>query len=206
MLNGSPHEKGCTFTALREVEKALNAEGIDTEIVWLSNKPIAGCMGCKTCATTGKCTFDDLVNVFLKKAQQSDGFVFGSPVHYASATGAITAFLDRVFYCDSQAKMKSFYLKPTAAISSARRAGNTSALDQLNKYFSISEMPVISSRYWNMVFGSKPEDVLKDEEGLQIMRVLGKNIAFFLKCQDVALKNGVIKPTPEEKTYTNFIK
>ena len=172
LVNGSPHKEGCTYTALTEVAKTLNEEDIDTEIFWIGIKPLAGCIACKKCAKTGRCAFDDDVNDFLDIAKDADGFIFGSPVHYAAASGAITSFMDRVFYADLQSGKQSFYLKPAAAVISARRAGTTAAFDQLNKYFTISEMPIISSCYWNMVHGAKPEDVEKDMEGLQTMRIL----------------------------------
>lgn len=206
LVNGSPHENGCTYTALTEVAKTLNEEGIDTEIFWIDKKPLAGCIACKTCAKTGRCVFDDRVNDFLDIAKDADGFIFGSPVHYAAASGAITSFMDRVFYADLQSGKQSFYLKPAAAVISARRAGTTATFDQLNKYFTISEMPIISSCYWNMVHGAKPEDVEKDLEGLQTMRILARNMAFFLKCKETGLKTGVPFPMREERIFTNFIR
>ena len=206
LVNGSPHKKGCTYTALTEVAKTLNEEGIDAEIFWIGVKPLAGCIACKKCAKTGRCAFKDRVNDFLDIAKDADGFIFGSPVHYAAATGAITSFMDRVFYADLQSGKQSFYLKPAAAVVSARRAGTTATFDQLNKYFTISEMPVMSSRYWNMVHGAKPEDVEKDLEGLQVMRVLARNMAFFLKCKEAGLKAGVSLPTREKSIFTNFIR
>jgi multimeric flavodoxin WrbA len=206
LVNGSPHENGCTYTALTEVAKTLNEEGINTEIFWIGIKPLAGCIACKTCAKTGHCAFDDCVNDFLDIAKDADGFIFGSPVHYAAASGAITSFMDRVFYADLLSGGQSFYLKPAAAVVSARRAGTTAALDQLNKHFTISEMPVISSRYWNMVHGAAPDDVKKDLEGLQIMRVLARNMAWFLKCKEAGRKAGVQLPAKEKSIYTNFIR
>lgn len=205
LVNGSPHKEGCTHTALTEVAKTLNEDGIETEIFWIGIKPLAGCIACKTCAKNGRCAFDDSVNDFLAIARDADGFIFGSPVHFAAAGGAITSFMDRVFYTDLQAGKQSFYLKPGAAVVSARRTRTTTAFDQLNKYFTISEMPVISSRYWNMVHGSKPEDVEKDLEGLQTMRVLARNMAFFLKCREAGLKVGVPLPSREAPIFTNFI-
>lgn len=205
LVNGSPHKEGCTHNALTEVAKILKEEGIETEIFWIGIKPLAGCIACKTCAKNGRCVFDDSVNDFLAIARDADGFIFGSPVHFAAAGGAITSFLDRVFYTDLQASKQSFYLKPGAAVVSARRAGTTTTFDQLNKYFTISEMPVISSRYWNMVHGAKPEDVEKDLEGLQTMRVLARNMAFFLKCREAGLKAGVPLPSREAPIFTNFI-
>lgn len=206
MVNGSPHEKGCTYTALTEVAKTLNEEGIDTEIFWIGKKPLTGCTACKSCTKTGRCAFNDRANDFLDIAKGADGFIFGSPVHYASATGAITSFMDCVFYSDLLGGRQSFYLKPAATVISARRAGTTATFDQLNKYFTLSEMPVISSRYWNMVHGAKPEDVKKDLEGLQIMRVLARNMAWFLKCKEAGMKAGVPLPVKEERMSTNFIR
>lgn len=205
LVNGSPHKKGCTWTALNEVAKTLKKEGIDTEIFWIGIKPLAGCTACRTCAKTGRCMFDDTVNEFLDLAKDADGFIFGSPVHFASASGAMTSFMDRTFFTDLQAG-RTFCLKPAAAVVSARRAGTTATFDQLNKYFTISQMPVISSKYWNMVHGAQPEDVAKDLEGLQTMRILARNMAFFLKCKEAGLKAGVPLPVQEEIVWTNFIR
>lgn len=206
LINGSPHEKGCTYTALTEVADTLEKEGVGAEFFWIGNKPLAGCIACKSCVDKKKCVFDDSVNDFLAIAGAADGFIFGSPVHYAAASGALTSFMDRAFYADLLAGKRSFYLKPAAAIISARRAGTTATFDQLNKYFTISEMPVISSRYWNMVHGAKPEDVKKDLEGLQTMRVLARNMAWFLKCKEAGRKAGVQFPVKEENIYTNFFR
>ena len=206
LVNGSPHKKGCTWTALNEVAKTLNKEDIETEIFWIGIKPLAGCTACKTCAKTGRCMFDDTVNEFLDIAKDADGFVFGSPVHYAAASGAMTSFMNRAFYTDLQSGRQTFALKPAAAVVSSRRAGTTTAFNQLNKYFTISEMPVISSRYWNMVHGAQPEDVKKDEEGLQTMRILARNMAFFLKCKEAGLQAGVQIPKREKPIFTNFIR
>ncbi len=206
LVNGSPHKEGCTYTALTEAAVTMNKEGIDTEIFWIGNKPISGCIACKTCAEKKKCAFDDSVNEFLDLAKDAEGFIFGSPVHYAAASGAMTSFMDRAFYSDSLAGRQSFYLKPAAAVVSARRAGTTATFDQLNKYFTISEMPIIASRYWNMVHGNTPEEVKKDLEGLQTMRILGRNMAWFLKCKEAGLKAGVPFPEREEKIPTNFIR
>jgi len=206
LVNGSPHKKGCTYTALTEVAETLKKEGIKTEIFWIGIKPLAGCTACMTCSKKGRCMFDDSVNEFLDIAKDADGFIFGSPVHFAAASGAMTSFMDRVFYTDLMAGRQSFYLKPAAAVVSARRAGTTATFDQLNKYFTIMEMPVISSRYWNMVHGAQPKDVAKDLEGLQIMRILARNMAFFLKCKEAGLKAGVQLPVREENVWTNFIR
>lgn len=207
LVNGSPHEKGCTYTALTEVCKTLNEEGIDTEIFWIGIKPISGCIACKKCAELGKCVFNDTVNEFVEKAKEADGFIFGTPVHYAAASGAITSFMDRAFYsagCSKQSDI--FRYKPASAVVSARRAGTTATYDQINKYFGITEMPIISSRYWNMVHGSTPEDVLQDEEGMQTMRILGRNMAYYLKCIEAGKKAGIELPKREKTILTNFIK
>ena len=206
LVNGSPHEKGCTYTALTEVCKTLNEEGIDTEIFWIGIKPISGCIACKKCAELVKCVFNDTVNEFVEKAKEADGFIFGTPVHYAAASGAITSFMDRAFYsagCSKQSDI--FRYKPASAVVSARRAGTTATYDQINKYFGITEMPIISSRYWNMVHGAKPEDVLKDEEGMQAMRILGRNMAYYLKCIEAGKKAGIELPKREKTILTNFI-
>lgn len=204
LLNGSPHKNGCTNTALEEVAKTLNFQGIDTEIFYIGTDAIAPCRACGACKKLGRCVVDDKVNEFIEKAKEADGFIFGSPVHYASASGIITTFLDRAFYAGSANQV--FRMKPGAIVVSARRAGTTATFDQLNKYFTITEMPVISSRYWNMVHGATPDDVLKDEEGMQIMRILGKNMAWYLKSMDAAKKAGILPPEKEEVIKTNFIR
>ena len=206
LTNGSPHKEGCTYTALCEVSEALNRNGIDTDIFWIGNKALSGCIACKKCIENNKCVFSDTVNEFLSIAGDYDGFVFGSPVHWGGASGAMTAFLDRVFYADLNGGGNRFLLKPAAAVISARRAGTTATLDQLTKYFTISNMPVISSSYWNMVHGNTPEEVLQDLEGIQIMRTLGKNMAWILKCIESSKKSGIPMPQKEEKIYTNFIR
>ena len=206
LVNGSPNEKGCTYTALSEVAGALNKEGIETDIFHIGKQPIAGCIACRKCGELKKCVFDDKVNEVLKIVKDYDGYIFGSPVHYASASGLMAAFMDRMFYVDLRSGAKSFYLKPAASVVSARRAGTTATLDQLNKYYQLMEMPMISSQYWNMVHGAIPEEVKKDEEGLQVMRTLGKNMAFHLKCKEAGLKAGVSFPEKEEKLWTNFIR
>ena len=205
LVNGGPHKEGCTYTALKEVSNALNNEGVETEIFWIGVKPIAGCIACGQCFEKGKCVFDDVVNEFAEKAKDADGFIFGSPVHYAGATGAITSFMDRLFY-STFSKPELFKLKPGAIVISARRAGTTATYDQLNKYLGMNQMPIISSRYWNMVHGSNPEEVKKDKEGMQIMRILGKNMAYYLKCIEAGKKAGINEPETEEITFTNFIR
>ena len=202
LLNGSPHPHGCTFTALSEVAGALEKNGIETEIFQIGNQPISGCIACGKCRDTGKCVISDGVNDFVEKAKSADGFVFGSPVYYASASGQISSFLDRAFY----GKSAIFEGKPGAAVVSCRRAGSTASLDQLNKYFTISSMPVVSSRYWNMVHGNTPEEVVQDKEGMQVMRTLGNNMAWLLKCIELGKAQGVSFPEKEPAQKTNFIR
>ena len=203
LVNGSPHKEGCTYTALKEVEKTLNDEGIDTEVFWIGLAPIAGC-SCGVCRQHGKCVHDDVVNQFVSKAIDADAFVFGTPVHYAGVSGSMTAFMDRVFYSSNSKGV--FTYKPAATVISARRAGTTATYDQMNKYYGISQMPIISSRYWNMVHGSNPNDVLKDEEGMQTMRILGRNMAYFLKCIEAGRRANIKHPKEENIIFTNFIR
>jgi len=207
LVNGSPHEYGCTYTALCEIEKTLNECGIDTEIFWIGNKPIGGCIACMKCRELKKCVFDDVVNEARIKAYEADGFVFGTPVHYAAPSGNITSFMDRLFYSEACGnKAAAFYLKPAAAITVARRAGTTAAFDQMNKYFTISQMPIVSSRYWNMVHGAFAEQVNEDKEGLLTMRVLARNMAYMLKCFKAGSDAGVALPEKEKGVFTNFIR
>lgn len=202
LINGSPHQKGCTYTALKEVEGALNKNGIETEIIWLGIKPIAGCIGCGNCLKKGKCFVDDKVNEFLEKVPSADGFVFGTPVHFAACSGMLSSFMDRVFY----GRRKLFSNKVAAAVASCRRGGATATLDEVNKYFSMNNMPIVSSQYWNMVHGSKPEEVLKDEEGMQTMRTLGNNMAWLLQCLEAGRHAGIELPKNEDIISTNFIR
>ncbi len=202
LVNGSPKANGCTYTALEEVAKALGNNGIETEIFHVGTEPIRGCMGCGACKKLGKCMYDDSVNAFLEKVKDADGFVFGSPVHYAAASGVLTSFLDRAFYVGKP----MFEYKPGAAICSCRRAGSTSTFDQLNKYFTISNMPLVSSSYWNMVHGSNPDEVKQDLEGMQIMRNLGNNMAWMLKCIEAGKNSGVSMPEKEVKVTTSYIR
>ena len=204
LLNGSSHPHGCTDTALREVASALENTGIDTEILFLGNDPVRDCTACGTCAKApGKCVFDDdIVNRIIEKAREADGFVFGTPVYYAHPSGRILSILDRVFYAGKSA----FVHKPAAAIASARRAGTTASLDVLQKYFTISQMPVVSSTYWTMVHGKEAQDVLKDEEGLQTMRNLASNMAWMLRCIEAGKSMGIQPPQAESVARTNFIR
>ena len=203
LVNGSARAAGCTFTALQEVAAALEKNGIETEIIQVGAQPIAGCIGCGACGKLGKCFRDgDGINEFVEKAKAADGFVFGSPVHYASASGALTSFMDRAFY----AGRKAFQGKPGACVVSCRRGGAASTFDQINKYFTISNMPVVSSQYWNMVHGNTPDEVRQDLEGLQTMRTLGNNMAWLLKCIEAGKEQGITFPVGEPKIATNFIR
>lgn len=202
LINGSPHEHGCTYTALHEVEKKLNERSIETELMYLGTQPMAGCTGCGSCARTGRCVFNDQVNEVLCKLDGYDGMVVGSPVYYGGANGHLCAFLDRLFYCGGDRMAGKF----AAAVVSCRRGGATAAFQRLNMYFAMKNMPVVSSQYWNQVHGGKPEDVLKDEEGLQTMRTLGENMAWLIKNAHAGKENGVLKPEYEPVVMTNFIR
>ena len=200
LLNGSPKANGCTATALAEVIKVLNEEGIDTELIHVGNKAVRGCVCCGSCGNTGKCVFDDdLVNEVARKFEEADGLIVGSPVYYASPNGTILSFLDRLFFSSHFSK----HMKVGAAVTSCRRGGNTASFDVLNKYFTISGMPVASSTYWNQVHGHTAEDVLKDKEGLQTMRNLARNMAFMIRAiADAKEKYGL--PTLESGEFTSF--
>ena len=202
LVNGSPKTQGCTYTALMEIEKVLKENQINTELFQIGPVAISGCIGCGKCLKTGECFIDDKVNEFLLKVPEVDGFVFGSPVHFAAASGAITCFMDRAFY----GRKKLFSNKLGAAIVSCRRGGATAALDQLNKYFTISNMPIVSSQYWNMVHGNTPDEVRKDAEGLQTMRTLAKNMVWLLQSIEAGKKLGVAEPVLEKGISTNFIR
>ena len=205
LLNGSPHKNKCTFTALSIVADQLQANGIDTEIVHIAAKPVRGCSGCGSCRKNDKkrCIYlDGGVNEVIDKLESADGLIVGSPVYYASPNGTVLSFLDRMFYAGGS------YLssKPAAAVVSARRAGTTASLDAINKYFTINRMPIVSSNYWNMVHGSTAEDVLKDEEGCQTMRILADQMAWMLKCIEAGKQAGIGVPAGEPKIATNFIR
>ena len=198
-VNGSPHLHGCTDRALREVEATLNGLGIDTVRVNVGNKEIRGCIACNYCREHGKCVFNDIVNDTAPIFAEVDGVVFGSPVYYANASGQLRSFLDRLFYSTMSTVNKT--MKVGAAVVSSRRAGSTTAFDEINKYFTISAMPVVSSTYWNEVHGFVAEDVEKDLEGLQTMRNLGRNMAFLIKAIN-AIKADI--PTQERGSFTSF--
>lgn len=202
LLNGSPHRSGCTDTALREVAGALEKNGVETEIRWIGTEPVAGCIACGSCGRTGKCVFDDQVNEILASLDSCDGLVVGSPVYFAGPTGQICALLDRLFYAGGGRLDGKF----GAAVVSCRRGGASAAFDRLNKYFTIRNMPVVPSQYWNQVHGFTPEDVRKDEEGLQTMRTLGQNMAWLIRCAEAGRRNGVALPEYEPGIGTNFIR
>ncbi|MBP1570486.1 MAG: flavodoxin family protein [Oscillospiraceae bacterium] len=202
MINGSPNQYGCTYTALKEVSDKLNSHGIETEFVYLGTQAVHGCIACGGCYQSGRCVFDDKVNEILEKAAEYDGMVVGSPVYYSGPNGTLCAFLDRLFYCSRG----RFANKFAAAVVSCRRMGNTSSLDRLNKYFQISKMHIVSSQYWNGVHGNTPEEVMQDKEGLQIMRTLGENMAWLIKIAEAGKKAGVPMPQYEKGVGTNFIR
>lgn len=203
LVNGGPHKDGCTNVALEEIAKVLKSENIDTELIWIGVNPIGGCIGCNHCIkTNNRCFMDDKVNEFLDKVETADGFIFGSPVHFAAASGNITSFLDRVFY----GRAKMFEGKAFASVVSCRRGGASAAFDQLNKYALMSNMFVVGSSYWNQIHGTNKEEANQDSEGLQTMRNLGKNMAYILKCMEYGKKQGLEKPQYEKGVKTNFIR
>ena len=201
LVNGSPHKEGCTYTALVEVAETLEKNGIETEIFHLGTEPVGSCRACMSCRKTGRCVYDDVVNVLIERADEFDGFVFGTPVHFAGASGMMTAVMDRLFYAASS-KMAN---KPATAVVSCRRGGATAAFDQMNKYFTIANMPIVTSQYWNQVHGNTPEEVKQDLEGLQTMRTLGTNMAWLLKCIAAGKAAGIELPVREAPVKTNFI-
>lgn len=202
LINGSPHEKGCTYTALSEVLAELERSGIEGEIVHIGKEAIRGCIACRSCAQKGVCVFDDAVNRVGRLLESADGVIFGSPVYYAGLSGQLKSFMDRLFY--SHGKLLKY--KPAAAVVSARRGGCATTFDDINRFLTISSMPVVSSQYWNQVHGSCPADVQKDEEGLQTMRTLARNMAWLLRCIQLGKENGVTQPTAEAVIRTNFIR
>lgn len=199
LVNGSSRINGCTNAALQEVARALRKEGIETEQFFIGNQPLPDCIACRKCKNTGRCVFNDCVNDFVEKASAADGFVFGSPVYFAHPSGRLLTFMDRAFYSGGAA----FQFKPAAAVLSARRAGTTASFDVINKYFTICSMPVVSSTYWNHVYGAQPEEVAEDKEGLMTMYNIGQNMAWLLKCISLGKENGLTHPE-NEKILTNF--
>ena len=200
LVNGSPHEKGCTYTALTEVAGTLKENGIESSIYSIGKKAVHGCIACGKCKETGKCVFsDDACNELIELMRKADGIIIGSPVYYAGPNGALCALLDRVFYCTGAALAN----KPAACVVSCRRGGASAAFDRLNKYFSITKMPIVTSQYWNSVHGNTPDEVRRDLEGLQTMRTLGRNMAWMLKSIETAK---LVPPQQEPKVSTNFIR
>lgn len=201
LLNGSSRSNGCTAAALGEVARALKEEGVETETVFIGNDPLPDCITCRRCREIGKCVFDDIVNEFVEKAKSADGFVFGSPVYYAHPSARLLAVMDRAFYSGG----RYFSFKPAASVLSARRAGTTASFDVINKYFTINSMPVVSSTYWNHVYGQQPEEVQEDLEGLATMYNIGKNMAWMIKCIALGKEQGISAPE-NKKVLTNFIR
>lgn len=202
LVNGSPHQHGCTYTALKETADAFAARGIETEILWVGNGPVAGCTACGACRKTGKCVFDDLVNRIIERIDTYDGFIFGTPVYYGGPSGQILALMNRLFYSKSRAMAG----KPVAAVVSCRRGGASAAFQQMNMHFMMTNMIVVTSQYWNQVHGNTPEEVLQDAEGLQTMRTLAENMTYILRCREAGRAAGVPLPQYELKIATNFIR
>lgn len=202
LVNGSPHANGCTATALEEVAKTLNECGIDTKTFWIGARPMSGCMACGQCRTQGRCVFTDQVNILADQLDECDGIVFGSPVYYSSPNGALLSFMDRLFYSAG----RKLAWKPAAGVVSCRRGGATASFDVLNKYFSINNMPIVTSQYWNQVHGNTPDEVRQDIEGLQTMRTLARNMAWMLRCIEAAKAQGISHPELEPIQPTNFIR
>ena len=200
LVNGSPRAKGCTFTALTELKKTLEAEGIEAELIHVGQKEIRGCIACRKCAQTGKCIFDDVVNEVAPKLTEADAFVIGAPVYFASPAGGAISFLDRLFFSTLGVDKT---MKVGAAVVTCRRGGNTASFDALNKYFTMTGMPVASSQYWNMVYGGSAEEVSQDAEGLQTMRTLGRNMAFMMKSFQLG-RESMGLPKREAPVFTNF--
>ena len=201
LLNGSPHEHGCSYTALSEVASVLNKNGVETEIMWVGTKAINGCIDCGKCSETGRCIFNDLVNQIIDRLDEFDGIVVGSPVYYGGASAQVCCILDRLCFCASP-RLKG---KLAAAVVSCRRGGASAAFDRLNKYFLMNNMPVVPSQYWNQVHGFTPDDVRKDEEGLQTMRTLATNMVWLLQSIEAGKKQGVVLPEYEPRLWTHFI-
>jgi multimeric flavodoxin WrbA len=201
LLNGSPHAKGSTYTALHEMETVFHRQGIETELIQVGHLPVRGCIACGGCRKAGKCVFDDIVNTLAPKFQEADGLVVGSPVYYASANGTLVSVLQRLFYSTGFDKT----MKVGAAVASARRGGLTATFDELNKFFTISGMPVASGQYWNGIHGNNAAEACQDAEGLQMMRTLAANMAFLMEAI-ARERTSAGLPEKEPKTFTNFIR
>lgn len=203
LINGSPNREGCTYTALHEVETTLQANGIETELLYLGRQPIAGCIACMKCHETGHCFRDDAVREIQTRLDEFSGIVVGSPVYYSGPTGQLVSFLNRLFFSAGEQRMAG---KLGASVVSCRRGGASATFEQLNQYFAIANMPIVASQYWNSVHGFTPDDVRKDEEGLQTMRILGQNMAWLLKCIEIGRQNGIDLPIYEPLLRTHFIR
>ncbi len=201
LINGSPNREGCNYTALSEVANQLHKHDIETEILYLGNKAIAGCIACRACKETGECFRKDIVNEIHDRLDEFDAIVIGSPVYYSAPSGQLVSFLNRLFY-SSEAKLRG---KLGASVVSCRRGGASATFEQLNQYFTIASMPIVSSQYWNSVHGFTPDDVRQDEEGLQTMRTLANNMAWLLRCIELGKQNGITLPDPEPRIRTHFI-
>lgn len=207
LVNAGPHRRGCTDRALREVAGALEGAGVAADMFWVGTKPLASCIACHRCDELGRCVFDDRVNEFIDVMADYDGYVLGTPVHWGSATGAAAAFFDRAFYAVRRNPAgAALRMKPAAAVASARRAGTTATIDQMNKYFQLLQMPIVTSQYWNIVHGATPADVEQDAEGLQTMRVLGRNMAYLVRALRTAREAGLVLPAEEPRAFTNFVR
>ena len=203
LINGSPNEHGCTFTALSEIASTLSKNGVDSEIYHIGKKSMQGCISCFKCSELGRCVFNDKVNELASRLDEFSGIIIGSPVYFAGPAGSLCAFLDRLFMSSDDSKLAG---KPAACVVSCRRGGATAAFDRLNKYFTIRSMPVVSSQYWNQVHGNTPDEVRQDIEGLQTMRTLAENFAWLLKCIEAGKNAGINYPVHEDIQYTNFIR
>ena len=195
LVNGSPNKEGCTYIALKQIQDTLKKENIDSDIYRVGHKDIRGCIDCRKCSELGKCVFNDEVNDFVEKAEEYDGYIFGGPVYYGTVNPTLTNFMTRVFFSSFFGGKRIFRLKPAAAVASARRAGTMTAIDTINRFFTWGEMPIISSTYWNVIYGMNSEEALKDVEGLKTMTVLAKNMAWFLKIKQHSIEEGI--PLPE---------
>ncbi len=202
LVNGSPHQKGCTYTALQETAEELQRQGMETELLWLTTKAVPGCMACGACWTSGQCVRGDLVNEVLARLDEFDGFVFGSPVYYSGPSGQLCSFMDRLFYAGGS-RMAG---KVAASVVSCRRGGATESFERLNQYYLMNNMILPGSQYWNQIHGNSAEEARQDLEGLQTMRTLARNMAWILKCIEAGKKAGIPLPEQEQKTFTNFIR
>ena len=194
LVNGSPNREGCTYVALNQIKKTLKSEGVDADIYRIGHKDIRGCIDCRKCSELGKCVYDDEVNSFVEMAEEYDGYIFGGPVYYGTVNPTLTNFMTRVFFSSFFGGKKIFRLKPAAAVASARRAGTMTAIDTINRFFTWAEMPIISSTYWNVIYGTKAEEALKDHEGLLTMSNLARNMAWFLRIKQLSIEEGISLP------------